>query len=256
MYVHNLNPVLISLGPVSIRWYGLIYALGFVIAYFMLPKLAAKLGKQNITKKVVEDYLIYLVLGVVIGARFVHVFVYEPAYYFQNPHLIPAMWLGGLSFHGGFLGAIAATWLFCRKQKIAFLDMADLVVIPAALALGLGRIANFINGELYGEVTDVPWAVLFPGQTAYRHPTQIYESLSHLFTFGVLMWLRERKPKRGTIFVAFTFIYGLLRFLVEFVRDVDIPYFGLTLGQWMSMGMMVFAVWFYFFRIKKGEEKN
>ena len=156
MFFHNINPVLLDLGPFQIRYYGLFYALGFVIAYFLISYLA-KRKKINITKDDVADFLVYLIVGVVLGARLVYVFVYNPIFYLQNPFEIIAIWHGGLSFHGGFLGEIIATYIFCRRKKIEFYDVADIAVMPVALALDLGRLGNFMNAELYGRITDFAW---------------------------------------------------------------------------------------------------
>ena len=160
MFFHNINPVLLEIGRFQIRYYGLLYAIGFIIAYFMISYLA-KRKKLPITKDDVADFLLYEILGVVLGARLVYVFVYNPLFYLQNPFEIAAVWHGGLSFHGGLTGAIIALYLFCRRKNIEFYDLADIAVIPVALALALGRIGNFINAELYGRITNVQWCVYF-----------------------------------------------------------------------------------------------
>src|SRR3989344_886746 len=192
MFFHNINPVLIELDPFQVRYYGLFYALGFVIAYFLISYLA-KRKELSITKDDVSDLLVYNVIGVVVGARLVYVIFYNLSFYIQNPFEIIAVWHGGLSFHGGLIGAIVATFLFCRRKKIEFYDIVDIAVIPVALALALGRIGNFINAELYGRITDVSWCIDYSKNkfaeglpSGCRHPSQIYESIKNLTIFAIL----------------------------------------------------------------------
>src|SRR3989338_5485905 len=160
MFYNNINPALFHIGPFEIRYYGIIYALGFILAYFFVYHLAKK-RNLNLTKDDVADLIFYLIIGTVAGARLFEIIFYEPAYYLANPLEMPAIWHGGLSFHGGLVGAILAAVLFCKKKKVHFYDLADIVVIPLAFALFLGRIANFINGEIVGRVTNLPWCVKF-----------------------------------------------------------------------------------------------
>ena len=160
MFFHNINPVLRELGPFQIRYYGLFYALGFVIAYFLIFHLA-KRKQLPITKDDVADFLVYAIVGVVLGARFIYAAFYNPLFYIQNPFEIIAVWHGGLSFHGGLLGAIVAGYLFCKKKRIEFYDFADIAVVPVALALALGRVGNFINAELYGRMTNIGFCFYF-----------------------------------------------------------------------------------------------
>ena len=184
VFIHNISPVLAHFSvfgiPLEIRWYGLFYVLSFLIAYFMI-KYLAKQRKLGITEDDVADLILYLLLGVVLGARLFYVIFYNPFFYLSNPLEIPAVWHGGLSFHGGLVGAIAAGWYFCRKKKISFYRLADIAVIPAALGLAFGRIGNFINGEVVGRITNLPWGVKFPGYEDFRHSSQIYESFKNLF---------------------------------------------------------------------------
>ena len=158
MLFHNINPVLLELGPLQIRYYGLFYALGFVIAYFLIYYLA-KRKQLPLSKDDVADLLFYEIIGIVLGARLAYVIVYNFAFYIRNPFEIFAVWHGGLSFHGGLAGGILALFMFCRKKRIHFYDLADIIVLPVALGLALGRIGNFINGELYGRITDAPWCI-------------------------------------------------------------------------------------------------
>ncbi|HIH43127.1 TPA: prolipoprotein diacylglyceryl transferase [Candidatus Woesearchaeota archaeon] len=262
MFIHNIDPVLFRLGTLEIRYYGLFYVAGFVIAYFLINYLA-KQRHLNLTSDDVAEFLIYLIVGTVLGARVVYVAVYNPLYYLGNPLEILALWHGGLSFHGGFLGASIASLLFIKKQKhkgITFYKMADVTMFPLALGLMIGRIGNFMNGELYGRVTSLPWAVKFKDASGYRHPSQLYESAKNLFIFAVLWWLKDRKIRVGKkgdknasvqykklpdgfLFYSFIILYAILRFLIEFVREPDSQlgfFFGwLTMGQILNILMLL-----------------
>tara|TARA_Y100000310_G_scaffold334155_1_gene413232 strand:- start:90 stop:869 length:780 start_codon:yes stop_codon:yes gene_type:complete len=242
MFYHNINPILLSLGPLQIRYYGIIYVLGFVIAYFLINYIIKKKG-LDITKDDVTDLLFYLLIGVILGARLFYVIVYNPKYFLVNPLDIFAIWHGGLSFHGGFIGVVIAVLIFCKKKKISFLRLADIIVIPLSIALALGRIGNFLNGELYGRITNVPWAVKFKGAEGFRHPSQIYESLKNLFIFSVLWTLNKKNLPKGYLFSTFILMYSSLRFFVEFVRMPDSQLgfiiFGLSMGQVLSVIMFI-----------------
>ena len=253
MFYQNINPVLFEFGIFHIRYYGLFYALGFVITYFMMPRLARAKGIK-ITKDDAAHFLIYLIFGVVAGSRLVYVLFYNPAYYLQNPVEIIALWHGGLSFHGGLLGALIGGYLFSRKKKIDFYDIADIIVVPAALALALGRIGNFINAELYGRIADVFWCVDYsrnkfienlPG--GCRHPSQIYESLKNVFIFSALWAIKGRKLPKGFMFWSFIALYGLLRTIMEFFRQPDeqvgfiFNYF--TMGQLLSFPLFLIGIY-------------
>ena len=252
MFFHNLNPALFELGPFEVRYYGLFYALGFVIAYLMLPHLA-KIKNIKLSKDDAADFILYLLAGVVLGARLAYILVYSPSFYLNNPSEIIKLWHGGLSFHGGFFGAIIAAYYFSRKKKIEFYDLADITVVPVALALALGRIGNFINGELYGRITDVSWCIdysknqyaqdLPPG---CRHPSQIYESLKNFFIFAALWFIKDKKLPKGFMFWSFVAMYGLLRTIVEFFRQPDeqirfiFNYF--TMGQLLSFPLFLIGL--------------
>jgi phosphatidylglycerol---prolipoprotein diacylglyceryl transferase len=241
MFVHTLDPVLLSLGPLEIRWYGFIYAFGFVIAYFFLQ--AARKQTKLLSSDHIDSLMVYLIVGVVTGARVFEILFYQPLYFLNNPLEIFALWHGGLSFHGGLVGAAIAVWLFCRRYHVRFLALADVLVIPLALALGFGRIANFINGELYGRLTDVYWGVKFPGADGYRHPSQLYEAAKNFFVFGVLLLLRKRGHHQGYLFGWFMVMYGLLRFFIEYVREPETMVWVFTMGQALSLPMIVVGWW-------------
>jgi phosphatidylglycerol:prolipoprotein diacylglycerol transferase len=226
----NIDPVFLHLGPVQLRWYGLMYMLSFIIGFFVLRSLA-RYRKLNISTDDLYDLLFYLILGVMVGGRLGYVLFYDLGSYVREPLSIFAIWQGGMSFHGGFVGMILATIYITRKKGWNFWEIADLGCAAAPIGLGLGRIGNFINGELYGRVTTVRWAMVFPeGGTMPRHPSQIYEAvLEGLVLFLILKWIYKKNFYRGTVFWALLAFYGLFRFLVEFVREPDAQ-LGLDLG--------------------------
>lgn len=260
MFFHNINPVLLEVGPFQIRYYGLFYALGFVIAYFLIYYLA-KRKKLNIMKDDLLDYLVYAVVGVVLGSRLFYVTFYNLPFYLQNPFEIFAIWHGGLSFHGGLLGAIVASYLFCRKKKIDFFELADIVVIPVALGLALGRLGNFMNAELYGRITNVGWCIDYSKNqfvadlpSGCRHPSQIYASIKDLTIFAILWFLKDKKLPKGCMFWSFVTLYGLFRTIVEFFRQPDeqigfiLNYF--TMGQLLSFPLFLIGL-FMLYKLNK-----
>jgi len=238
VFINNIDPVLFRIGSLQIRYYGIIYALGFLFAVWYMARLARD-KKIPLTVEEVYDLMVYIIFGVLIGARVFEILFYQPGYYFSNPAQMIAYWNGGLSFHGGLVGAIIGGLIYLRKKKIGFYKIADYMVIPAAPALAFGRIANFINGEIYGKITTVPWAVKFNGVEGYRHPAQLYESIGMFFTFGLLYKWRNKKYKPGFMFWMFVVLYGGIRFVIEFWK-VDENYFlGFPVGQWLSLVMLV-----------------
>ena len=258
MFFNNIDPVMLRLGPLEMRYYGLIYVIGFVLSYFMIYHLAKKkelgLGKED-----VADLIFYELIGVIIGARLFYIIIYNFSYYFQNPLEIFALWHGGLSFHGGLTGAIAAAYVFSKRKKIDILEIADIVVIPSAIALALGRIGNFLNGELVGRITNVPWAVKFKDYEGFRHPSQLYESAKNFLIFGALWYMKDRKLRKGTLFLTFVMMYSVLRFFIEFFREPDqqlgFIIFNLTMGQILNIVMFAAAV-FFMLRIYKKSPTN
>lgn len=242
MLYHNINPVLLELGPFQIRYYGLLWAAGFVIAYFLIYYLA-KRKQLPLTKDDVSDLIVYEIVGVVLGARLAYILFYNPQFYIQNPMEMLALWHGGLSFHGGLLGATASAYLFCKKKKMEFYDLADIVVVPAALALALGRLGNFVNAELYGRITNVPWCIDYSKNqfvevpSGCRHPSQIYASIKNLIIFSALWLIKDKKMPKGFMFWSFVALYGLFRTIVEFFRQPD-EQIGLILN-YFSMGQLL-----------------
>jgi len=257
MFYNNINPTLLEIGPFEIRYYGIIFVIGFIIAYFLIIYLS-KQKKIELKKEDVADLIFYELIGILIGSRLLYVLIYNPLFYLKSPLSIFAIWLGGLSFHGGLIGAIIAGYIYCRKKKTSFLQLGDLVVIPLAIGLMLGRIGNFINGELVGRITDVPWAVKFKDYEGFRHPSQLYEASKNLIIFITLWGLKNKKLKRGTLFFTFIFMYSTLRFFIEFFRapDTQIGFIlGLTMGQILCIIMffsaVVFLVYFKKQKLKK-----
>jgi len=246
MFIHNINPVLIDLGVLQIRWYGLMFVIGFILAYFILKKISPW------TKDNVENLLLYAGIGGIIGARLFYVLVYNFNIYISDPLSIFAVWQGGLSAHGSFIGALIGLYLFSKKYKIKFLEVLDLSVIPLALGLALGRIGNFINGELVGHHSNVSWCVDFGD--GCRHPSQIYASIKNFFIFGTLWFLKDIKLKRGVLFSIFVIMYSALRFIVGFFRapDSQIGFIGaLTLGQILNIIMLILGLIFLYYLNKR-----
>lgn len=240
----NIDPIIIRIGPLRLSWYGLMYVLGFSISY-LLVRYQIKKKDFGISKSEIDDLYFYAIIGLMIGARLGYVLFYNLQMYLANPVEILAFWHGGMSFHGGLLGVILAGLLFCWRNKKSFWKLADLVIVTAPIGLGLGRIGNFINGELYGRVTKVPWAMIFPqGGPLPRHPSQLYESaLEGGVLFFILWFLKDKKFPPGSLLAIFLFTYGIFRCSVEFLREPD-PQLGLilgpfTMGQILSFFMIV-----------------
>lgn len=254
VFYNNFNPIIATLGPFEIRWYGVMYVVAFVIAYFMILYLARQ-RKVKLTVEQLSDLIAYVIVGMILGARTFYVLFYNLSFYLTNPLEIFAVWHGGLSFHGALLGIILAGYLFCRRKKINFYDIADIAVIPAALGMSLGRIGNFINGELYGRITDVPWAVKFSGVDGFRHPSQLYESFYDLVIFLVLWAMKDRRLPKGTLFWSMIAMYGLFRFVAEFFRQPDAQlgfvYAGLSMGQLLSLPMFLVGAGALIYLLKK-----
>ncbi|HEV2042892.1 MAG TPA: prolipoprotein diacylglyceryl transferase [Casimicrobiaceae bacterium] len=278
MFVHpQFDPVAIQLGPLAVRWYGLMYLIAF-IQIVILGKFRAR---QNLLTgwhpRDVDDMLFYGVFGTILGGRLGYVLFYKPFYYFAHPAEMLAIWQGGMSFHGGFLGVLIALWLYARNRNKPWLEVTDFVAPLVPLGLAAGRLGNFINGELWGRVTSAtaPWAVYFPQAAAEdkawitafpqeaaarglaaiyervgmlpRHPSQLYESALEGFVLFALIWLyaRHRRPL-GAVSGLFLIGYGGFRFLVEYAREPDsflgMLALGMSMGQWLSLPMIVIGV--------------
>ena len=253
----DINPILIDLGPIRVGWYGLMYVFGFLASY-LLVRHQMKRKDFWISKVEVENLYFYLIIGLMVGARFGYVFFYDLKMYLADPLEAFAIWHGGMSFHGGLIGVLIVGILFGWKNKKSFWKIADLIIVTAPIGLGLGRIGNFINGELYGRVTQVPWGMIFPkGGPFPRHPSQLYESgLEGGVLFLILWLLKDRKLPTGGLLAIFLSLYGVFRFFVECFREPD-PQLGfilgsLTMGQILSSFMIIGGmILFFYLKCKK-----
>ncbi len=254
----DIKPYIIKIGPLQIRWYGLMYLLGFVASYMLVRY---QIARKNLPvgKEAVDSLYFSILVGLLVGARLGYVLFYNLPYYVRNPLEIVAVWQGGMSFHGGLIGAIVAGILFCIRRKIDFWLLADLVIVTVPIGLGLGRLGNFINAELWGRPTFLPWGMVFPHQDAGnipRHPSQLYEFfLEGIVLFTVLWVLKDRVRQTGILLSVFLILYGLFRFLVEFFREPD-RHLGFvagffTMGQILSVIMIVTGAVLYFIRKEK-----
>ena len=240
MFVHNIDPVLFDVGPFEIRYYGIAYVLAFLAVFFFLKWYVRKYTIENFKEDDVADFLILLLVSMIVGARFFHVFVYNFGYYMSNPSEIIMIWNGGLAFHGGLVGILIAAYFYLKKKKINFYDLADVIVIPLAFGLALGRIANFINGELVGIKTNIGWCVKFPGYEGCKHPVVLYESVKNIFIGIVLIFVHFKgKFAKGTVFWSFIALYGFLRFMAQFLRANEIMIGPFDLPQYFSLLMLL-----------------
>ncbi len=241
----QISPTLIALGPIQVRWYGLMYIMGFVFGYLLLKKRNEETG-LNLDKTLLMDFAFYLFVGVLLGGRMGYILFYNPLMFLANPMEIVALWHGGMSFHGGLIGTIIAGWVFCWQKGIHFYTLADAVMPSIPIGLALGRIGNFINGELWGRESNVPWAMIFPmdPRQVPRHPSQIYEFLLEgVLLFTILMVLRRFKLPHGTLFWTFISFYGLFRIIGEFFREPDAHlsfiFSQITAGMILSLPMFL-----------------
>ncbi len=249
MLIHpQFDPVAIQLGPLAIHWYGLMYLAGFLTFLWLGRKRINILNNPHINKKLLDDLLFYGVLGVILGGRIGYVLFYKPGYYFSHPLEIFAVWQGGMSFHGGFLGVLLAMLWLAHKYQLRWLQLTDFIAPMVPPGLAFGRLGNFINGELWGRPSDVPWAMVFPKVDSLpRHPSQLYEfALEGLLLFA-LLWIYARKPRPvGAVSGLFLIGYGSLRFLVEFTREPDdflgLLSLGMSMGQWLSLPMIIVGI--------------
>jgi phosphatidylglycerol:prolipoprotein diacylglycerol transferase len=234
----NISPVFLELGPLQFRWYGLMYLIGLAGAYLMITRRVESSG-PSMTRDQVYDMVVWAALGVFIGGRIGYTLFYNFSYYAQHPLKILAVWEGGMSFHGGLLGVIVALFWFSRRQGIPAYQVADLAAAATPIGLAFGRLGNFINGELYGRATDVPWCMVFPnGGPVCRHPSQLYEAgLEGVFLFALLWVIAKTSPPPGTLFWSFIAGYGFCRMIVEFFREPD-AHLGFVLGSF-SMGQLL-----------------
>jgi len=248
----DIDPVALDLGVVQIRWYGISYVVAILLGWWLLHRRV--LGNQSgWTTQQVSDLIFYCTIGIIVGGRLGEVLFYNFGYFLSDPLSIFRIWEGGMSFHGGLIGVMLAGWWYGRSIGRTFFDAADLLTPVVPIGLGLGRLANFINGELWGTPSSLPWAMIFPDPRAgglARHPSQLYQAfLEGLVLFAVLWWFSSRPRQAPAVFGLFLLLYGLFRFAVEFVREPDaqIGYLAwdwLTMGQVLSAPMILFGMLF------------
>ncbi|HUF44371.1 MAG TPA: prolipoprotein diacylglyceryl transferase [Aestuariivirgaceae bacterium] len=244
----DIDPVIFEIGPIAVRWYALAYIAGILFAVWYAKRLVStpKLwggGDPAANPYQIDNLLLWSTLGVILGGRLGYVAFYSPAYFLHNPAEILALWSGGMSFHGGFLGVVVACWLYARRQSLSPVRLLDLAACGVPVGLGLGRLANFINAELYGRTTDVPWAMVFPGGGPEpRHPSQLYEAVFEgLVLFALLRFASHRfgaLARPGLCSGLFAVGYAASRLLVEFAREPD-AHIGYLAGGWLTLGMVL-----------------
>ncbi|MBF0152261.1 MAG: prolipoprotein diacylglyceryl transferase [Magnetococcales bacterium] len=243
----HLDPVIVQIGPLGIRWYGLMYTLAFLLGWPLLKHRARRL-MPDLSQDTLGDLVVWILAGVILGGRLGYVLFYQFSYVLAHPLTILKVWEGGMSFHGGLIGVLTLCYFFSRRHGISCLALADMAIPVFPLGLFLGRIGNFINGELWGRTTDLPWGMIFPdGGPLPRHPSQLYEAaLEGVVLLGILWWLGRCERPRGFMLGNFLVFYALFRFLVEFVREPDVQLgylsLGLTMGQWLTVPMAIVGI--------------
>ncbi len=256
----DINPILIDLGPIKVGWYGLMYVFGFISSY-LLVRYQLKKKDFGISRLEIENLYFYLIIGLIAGARLGYVLFYDLKAYLSDPLEIFAIWHGGMSFHGGLIGVIFVGILFSWRNKKSFWKISDLIIVTAPIGLGLGRIGNFINGELYGRVTELPWGMIFPkGGELPRHPSQLYESALEGGVIFLILWsIKDRNIPSGGLLAIFLILYGVFRFFVEFFREPD-AHLGFiigpfTMGQILSFFMFIGGIFLLLYLKRKKRDK-
>lgn len=259
----EIGPVLLQIGPFAIRWYGLAYIAGILLGFRLVAK---DLKTVGLNKDAIYSLMTWITLGIFLGGRMGYVLFYDTMYYAQNPGQIIAVWHGGMSYHGAAIGCVAALFLFAKRSQVSFLSLLDLLGFGSTIGVFFGRIANFINGELYGRVTTVPWGIVFPNGGPWpRHPSQLYEAFAEgLFIFVILWAIRAYRNKLqhplrpGLLFAYYLLLYGSFRFIIEFFREPDpqLGYIGgmFTMGQWLCLTMVSLGV--CLFAYSRGKQRN
>ncbi|MBI3044621.1 MAG: prolipoprotein diacylglyceryl transferase [Betaproteobacteria bacterium] len=231
-FVHQIDPVIGTLFGVHLWWYGFAYTAGFLVLYLALRRNGTELGLARVQA---YDLALLVSVGTLLGGRLVEVAFYEWPFYGHYPHLIPALWLGGMATHGLLLGAIAGILLFCRMHGKSFLAVTDALAIPAAFILAFGRIGNFVDGQIVGSETSVWWAVKFPDADGFRHPTVLYDGIKNLLLVPLLVYVYKRRPPEGTVTGLFLFLYAFLRIGVDVFRVYPTSLLGLATGQALNI---------------------
>jgi phosphatidylglycerol:prolipoprotein diacylglycerol transferase len=238
-YVHSIDPIIGSVSGVHLWWYGLSYTLGFLNAHTFVSRRRNDLG---LNLRAVYSLSLLLAGGVLFGGRFIEVVFYELPFYREHLHLIPAFWLGGMATHGLLFGGLLGIWLFCRFHRKPFLSITDALAIPAAVILGVGRIGNFIDGQIVGSITSVWWAVKFPDAEGFRHPVVLYDAAKNLLIIPILWYAARLKPPTGVLTGIFLFLYAFLRIFVDIFREYPTSLLGLATGQVLNILMSILGL--------------
>ena len=249
-YIHRIDPIIGQVGGVYLWFYGLSYSLGFLSIFFWFKRVRKRVG---LAPAEVYSLTIYIAVGVLVGGRIVEVLFYEWPYYRQHLAQMPAAWLGGMSTHGVLLGVVLAMGLFCRIHAKSFLTIADELVIPGSYLMAMGRIGNFIDGQIVGSVTNICWAVQFPDASGFRHPVVLYDGVKNFLVLGLLLLIRRTKPSRGIVAAHFIFWYAFLRIFVDLFREYPTTLLGIATGQALNIFMTVLGAFllFWFSRNKR-----
>lgn len=250
-FVHAIDPVIGTIFGVHLWWYGLSYALGFLNAHAFIRRRRGMLG---LTRRSVYDLSLLLAGGVLISGRAVEIIFYEWPFYAEHPGLIPAFWLGGMASHGLLLGGLWGVWLFCRIHDKPFLALTDALAIPAAFILGMGRIGNFIDGQILGSITDAPWGVKSPDAEGFRHPVVLYDGIKNLLIIPILVIAGRRKPPQGVVTGIFLFLYSSLRIPVDIFREYPTSLLGLATGQMLNILFSILGLILIAFPYWQGRE--
>jgi phosphatidylglycerol---prolipoprotein diacylglyceryl transferase len=239
MLSHNISPIIFRIGFIQLTWYALVYIIGFLAGLFLLLR-AARKKEIGLKENEVYDLMFWGILGLMIGARLFHILFWGFHYYFNNPIKMLYFWEGGMSFHGGLVGTLLAFGIYCKLKKVNFWQIADILAFLGVLMPVFSRIANFINQEIVGTITNVPWCFKFKYDTGCRHPVQLYASAGRLVFFFFMLYMKKtlKKYKEGFFFWTFIFGVGVGRFVLDFWRE-DAVYFGLKAGQWLALIMIL-----------------
>ena len=263
MFFHELDPIAFTLGPLYIRWYSLSYIFGILISWLIINKILLK-HKKNLNNQIFNELINYLIIGIIFGGRLGYVIFYNLDFYITNPIEILKIWNGGMSFHGGLIGIIISTFIFCKRKKQSFFDLTDLISMVAPIGIFFGRIANFINGELYGRITETNFGIIFSkGGSLPRHPSQLYEAFFEgiilYFVLNLLFFFTSLKNLAGSITGLFLILYGFFRFFIEYFREPDkqigLIFEFITMGQLLCLPMIIFGIIliiYSFYKFKNG----
>ncbi len=256
----DVGPELLNIGPLSVRWYGLLFALAFIVGYKIFQWMYKR---ENQPESDIEQLAIYMILGVVIGARLGHVLFYNPSYYFENPLEILMVWKGGLASHGASIGILIAIYLYVKKKKVGFLWQMDRIVIVVAIGGSFVRLGNLFNSEIIGKASDVPWAFIFTRvDNVPRHPAQLYESIGYLIIFLILFFIYKKKYKQlndGFLFGLFLILLFTFRFFVEFLKEVQSPFekgLALDMGQLLSLPFVILGIILIVYSLKPNKKEE